>query len=230
MKLLKIICILLILILGIALFLQKNFLTKILPVKNIICKTQYGPCENEDYKLVDRFYGESLMLVSETKIREEVLQNFKNESVVVHKIIPNTLSLIVEKRRAYAAVTKDGLGGDFVISRNGSVLSFVQNSALPILNLGPEYKNPVVGENVTEEITRSLRIVYLTSKIREVGKATLSQSRLTIDSEGTTIVYPEDGDPEILVGALQLIVSRAKMESKMPVNIDLRFKNPVLKY
>jgi|SRR3989344_1479029 len=203
-------------------------------VKNITCKTQYGPCEEEDYKKVQGIIGENLLLVSSSKVKAEVLQNFKNEEVVVHKIIPNTLSLIIEKRRAYAAVAKDNLGGTFLISRDGKTLSFVESSALPQLALGPEYPTPIVGENVPDPVIRAARIVSLTSKIRQIKKATLANSQLTVDSEGTTIIFPEDGDPEVLVGALQLIVSRAKMESpavpKEPVSIDLRFKNPVLKY
>jgi len=46
-------------------------------------------------------------------------------------------------------------------------------------------------------------------------------------NETTEVIFPITGDREVLVGSLQLILSRLK--NPVPATVDLRFTNPVVK-
>lgn len=53
--------------------------------------------------------------------------------------------------------------------------------------------------------------------------------RLIASVSGITVIFPKVGNYDNLVRALQTVLNRATME-KIPVEIDLRFNKPVLRY
>lgn len=53
--------------------------------------------------------------------------------------------------------------------------------------------------------------------------------RLIASVSGITVIFPKSDNYDNLVRALQMVLNRATMENK-PVEIDLRFNKPVLRY
>ncbi|MEK7521811.1 MAG: FtsQ-type POTRA domain-containing protein [Patescibacteria group bacterium] len=212
-----------------------NLFFGIFLISQISCKTQFGACDQNEYKRLDQFKGNNLVTLSNKKVEESLLQDFKNEKVYVHKILPNTLSVIIKKRTGFIGISKEDLDGTFLVAKDGTVLSFEKSSAVPTLVLSPTFPNPVVGEKVSNKVLTSGKILQLVSKVQTVKNTTLEEEKLSLDLGDTKILFPTNRDPEVLVGALQLIlldakIERLRMNNKVPVSIDLRFKNPVLKY
>ena len=204
---------------------------KFLEARRIECKTQYGPCEEEDLKITNSALGENIITFNAKRLKEKLLQRFKNEEVFIQRVFPSTIEVVIQKRKGYIALKKEGIGeGFFVVDSDGTVLSFIRNTALPSFVLSTDYKTPVVGEKVDSRVVTSGKLVKLTSKIDEVRKATLFRDRLEIVLPALIVTYPVDLDPTLLTGALQLILTRTKMDNKVPVSVDLRYKNPVLTY
>lgn len=217
------------------LLLLPAFLSQLLVIKTVDCKTQYGPCENEDIQLASRFVGKNIFLVSDLVVGETLQANFKNNRVFVHRQLLHTLSLVIEKRKAALAIRKEKLTrGLFLISSDGMTLAFDNaRSALPTVNLSEDYPTPVVGEKVSAEIASASKILGLVKKVENIFDGQLDKEGLSVTislGKNVKVIFPKDGNPQVLVGALQLILEQAKMKNKIPEVIDLRYKNPVLRY
>ena len=223
------------------LFLLAATLLKLFPtgwfaVKDIHCKSQYGPCDGQDINYAQGFMGQNIFFVSTKRVEEELEQNFKNERTYVIKVLPNTLDIVVEKRKTTFGLSRQSANarGVFLVSKAGTILSFETDSALPVLTLGQDYETPVVGKTIGETVKGAGRILDLVRHVQTIKKSKLDKTDLWVTiSQGSTnvdAIFNVENDPQVQVGALQLILEKAKMDNKIPGVIDLRFKNPVLKY
>jgi len=92
------------------------------------------------------------------------------------------------------------------------------------------YPRPLI-----EPLGAPLKEEELTKKLAEVG---LVPESLIFDEEeiiasfsaGPTVLFSTGKDLKGQVASLQFILSRTKIEGKIPLRIDLRFEKPILKY
>lgn len=201
-------------------------------VKKIDCKTQYGPCLEEETKLFQRFLNQNLFLISNDQVKRELLQDPKNAFIFVQKVFPNVLLVSIERKRAYVGIRKNSLTKNiFLTSKDGVVVALVENTPLPILEVADTFPNPQVAETIPENAVKAAKILYFAYKGQEAKIGFLEKDTLRVLlKDGPVVYFPVDGDPEILAGALQLTLSRSKMQNILPKEIDLRYSNPVLRY
>lgn len=217
-------------VLLIALVFSDVYFFHIFSVKTVICTTQYGQCEQDDYQSLAQFLGKSLWLINVQEVVLSLANNPENKQVAVDRVFPNKLSVFILKRKGAAIVTErtDSLEG-FVVSTDGYVLSFGKTSALPRIRYNG-FRSLVMGEAIDEKLKNAVTVVHLIDKINSIEKAEVENDSLKARVAGGKIVYfPLDKDPRVLVGALQLILSRSKMNGIDPAFIDLRYKNPILR-
>lgn len=215
--------------------LSKFPLANFVLIKNINCKTQYGPCDEQDIKLASRFIGKNLFLVTSKDVGETLVGSFRNNKVFVNKFFPSTLSLVIEKRKGFMALSKPSVGsGVFLVASDGTALSYEESSALTTIVLSEEIATPVVGEKVGQDLISAGKTLSLLRLGQNIETANFSKEGMIVkikwDLSSISVVFPLSGDPSLLVGALQLILSQAKIDGKIPKVVDLRFKNPVLGY
>lgn len=206
--------------------------SQLFSVDKIVCKTQYGPCNKEDEERVSFLKGENLFLVSSQKIKNSLKNNFSNKEISIQKIFPKTIEVIIEKRKAVVGVTPKELAdrGVFLLDRDGVILELARETALPVIILDQE-DNLVVGGEVGKDTKKAVAIIMLVYTAQKANRAELGHDSLTVFlQDEMNVSFPLDKDPEILVGALQLIMARSKIEGRLPKSIDLRYSNPVLKY
>ncbi|MBI2268289.1 MAG: hypothetical protein HYU80_02435 [Candidatus Blackburnbacteria bacterium] len=205
---------------------------RVFTVKSIECKSQYGPCLEEDISVTRGFLGSSLLFLDTSQVSVALSRSFKNRKVYVQKVFPGTLQIVIEKRRTFVAVGKTSFkDGIFLTSQDGMVLSEVYDTALPKLFLDDTYSLPVVGGRLTDEEIVAARLLFLTYKVQGVLFGSFHKDYVEVKLEdGSLVYYGLDKDPQVLIGALQLIIARSKMENKLPKIIDLRYSNPVLRY
>lgn len=206
--------------------------TQLFSVDRVVCKTQYGPCDKEDEERASLARGENLFLVSPQKIKNNLKNNFSNKEVSIQKIFPRTIEIVIEKRKAILGVTSKNLldRGVFLLDKDGVVLELVRETHLPVIILDQD-PGLVVGEEVGKDVKKAVAIMTLVYTAEKASRAELGNDSLILFlQDGTNVYFPLDKDPEILVGALQLIIARSKIEGRLPKSIDLRYSNPVLKY
>lgn len=204
---------------------------KLFLVKNIECKNQYGPCTDKDSEKTNEAENQSIFFLNIRNLKEKLESDFTNQEVYIHKIFPDKLQVIIEKRKPYVGLGKDKLNGIFLVSKDGTVLALEKDVGLPTLILDSNYPNPVVGLKIGEKEIKAARLLYLTHKARGALQGILKKEDLETDlPDGTKVFYTLDQDPEILVGALQLIFAQDKIQNELPKEIDLRYSKPVLRY
>lgn len=220
---------LIILFIGIFVF----FVTSgLFAIKNISCKTQYGPCVGNNEETLKEFYGKNLFLLNSNKVRRKEESIFSNRRVFVQKVFPNTLSVVIEKRKPLAGVSV-GIDkkGVFLVDSDGKVIGFSNISELPTVVIDQTNWKTAVGQEVADDTLKALQILNLLYKSQSMSSAHIEGNTLVVDlTSGSRVYLPQDRDPQVLVGALQLILVRSKIDDKIPKTIDLRYSNPVLRY
>lgn len=207
------------------------FFSNVFLIKNIICKTQYGPCSKKEEQELEEIKGKNLFLFKKSDVQEVLVKNFLNRKVTLQRVFPNTVVVVIEKRKPIAAFklpnTPDKV---YLVDREGKIIEYVQNSLLPVISLINSSQSFAIGNSLDEKMTNAAQIVSLTFKSQGAKEGVLENTRLMIYLEEMEIYYPLDRDPRVVVGALQLILNRSRMMGKLPKSVDLRYSNPVLRY
>lgn len=209
---------------GLYFFLTSSFFD----VKSVRCKTQYGPCSKTDEGFLAKYYSGNLFFTNTGKVETELEGLFINRQVYVERIFPNSLSVSIEKRKAIVALKTNGRKEVYLADRDGRVIDFVPESYLPTLEVGSQ--ELVVGESLDEKLQTALKLLYLTFKSQTVKAGQVQEDKLVVKVQEIEVYLPLTKDPQVTVGALQLILARSRIEDKLPKLIDLRYSKPVLTY
>ena len=219
--------------LGLILLLVASFflLPFFIKIKNISCQSQYGPCSNDLNQKLDGYKNKSLR-----EAKKGITRELKNDNTVsqfgFQLKFPATLKIDLIEDKALYALVKESDPNFFLVNKDGTVIKIVAETNLPRVIL--ESTPPNVGEKVSSENLFALKIVYDLWTLYQIKEGAITQNYLTImHPTGIKVIFPLEGDKDLLIGSLQLILSRlngATKDSKINVStIDLRFKNPVLK-
>lgn len=204
---------------------------KVFYVKNIECFTQFGTCSESFYTVLSQFRNYPLLQPLPKGKAKRLLSKFSEiKEVSLYRRLPSTLVASIELRTPIAGIMPPVLGASIsTVDNEGKVLAQVSNTALPIL-IVDSWNNQ--STSLSREASQALKILPMVSSI--LGK------RLTARLSGSTLVTKADSIPEIWIDVtrntndwyspLQRIFSRSTISSKMPVKIDIRFKDPVITY
>lgn len=202
-------------------------------VQGIICKTQYGPCLQSEEEKLEQWRGQSLPFLSSRQIKEEFSQDFRIKDVYVQRVFPGSLQVFLERRKPIIGLRVDlPEEGVFLVDADGVVLEFTRESGLPLIRLSDK-GGIVVGQKVSEPVLQASQILYLIFKLQLQSQdlsGTLTGSEFTVSLGDVDALFTTKNDPRVLVGALQVILARSRIEGKQPKVIDLRYRNPVLRY
>jgi len=222
--------------LGIVLFVSLPILIipRLINIEKVTCRSQFGPCNIVIQEELDSINGGNLI-----DIREKV-KNVLAKSVLVREFyiqykIPNTLKVdLLEAKPKYAISDKNK--NIILVDARGYILTSQKTSSLPTIEVDKELKK--VGEQVDENTLFAGEIIYDMFSLYSIDYGKIVEDRLEIiSSDDIKIIYPLVGDREVLVGSLVAIMSRLKESNEAPrieevksvSEIDLRYKNPVLR-
>lgn len=199
-------------------------------IEEVDCKTQYGPCLQEDIAKVQKHIGKNIFFLSKDKVKEVLSQDTMNRKVVVQKNFPWELKVRIEKRKPIVAITNQQQLLYFLVDRDAIMLEPVEKTFLPTLLVRKKAEYHV-GDYLGEDVKNAVQILYLTTKNEVINSTILENKSITFElDQGLLVIFPLSKDPQVLVGALQLILSRSRIEGKLPKVIDLRYIKPVLTY
>lgn len=229
MKYLKI-GITLLFILAIVLFVL--LVPRMLVIKNIICINQYGSCQETLNLKLENVKGKSL-----EEVRQEVSaimrqDLFVKEYVLRYEIPDRVVINAISKKAKFVlkSIDKDKLA---LVDQDGLVLGLGENSTLPRVFISADYA--AVGEKVSKRELFALNLVSDLYYFYQVKEGDMFEDRLEIYlNDGVKVIFPLEGDRNIMLGGLKVILSRLNQDVKdsrikKVSEIDLRFKNPVLK-
>ena len=220
----KIISIVLIFLIVIALVLTPLFIKV-----RVDCKTQYGECPNQILEKISPLTGKNLWLAKKG-IKKYLKSEFLVSDYSIQYKIPNILHVEILIKKAFAALRDNRSGNIVLVDGTGKVLSTSQDSALPTVLLGSNL--PEVGTNVDTSTLLALKLVEGIYQMYQVNESLIDNSTLLVELPGQIkVIFPLEGESEILLGALRLIYSKVREDGNLAgySQIDLRYKNPVLR-
>lgn len=150
--------------------------------------------------------------------------------------IPATLEVYVIVNKSFYALKDRKSGNVYLIDLNGRILEKASKTNLPQLEI--EDLTAKSGEVVSDNILDLLKINSLISRLYRISSSVIKEGYAEFKVEnGPTILAPSGKDPEVVAGALLLLISRLKGDDQNlkidkpygDIVIDLRFKNPVLR-
>jgi hypothetical protein len=179
------------------------------------CRTQYGSCpfELESGKLYQ----------TKQKIAKSLKNNFLVIDYSTQFKFPNILLVNVLIKKPFF-VLKNDANQSVAVGADGIVLSTVNNSILPtVIVLGNLKK---VGEIVDTNHLFALKLIQGVYEMYQINTGKIIDNSLVVElPEGIEVIFPIDGDIQVLLGSLRLVYSKKDGFHE----IDLRFKNPVLR-
>ena len=210
---------------------------KKLKIKKIVCQSQFGPCSASVLGSIDKIENGEKNL---NDVKKE-LQGILSSSALVsdyslHFQFPNIVEVnLLERKPEYAIKAKD-TDSHALIDKEGHVIYFQDLTGLPVLITTEPPPN--VGEVVSDKTFFALEILYGMFSSYQVREGKIENESLVIElSQGPKVIFPLEGEKDILLGSLRLVLSKlnndgqdSKIENVSGASIiDLRFKNPVIK-
>ncbi len=201
---------------------------KLVRITRIECSSQYGSC--------DAILADSLNISGNYKdvkkqINELLDKNVRVSSYTVQYKIPSILKVELNLIKPKYAI-RDLSNNCYLIDKNGVVIEISKESNLPTLINNVTYST---GQKISDKDNFALQLIEKVSWVYSVPVGTIENGSLLIMlKEGILVRFPLVGDSDVLVGSLRLIFSRLNDESEgIRMNeireIDLRFKNPILR-
>lgn len=205
---------------------------KLIKVNRIECSSQYGDCPSEINLRLESLRGKSLG--DAKKETSKILSdNFLISDFSTQFKLSSTLKVNLVIRKAIFAVNQSGTDNYSLIDKDGWVVAIATSSSLPTVVTAEKLKN--VGEKVSDSQLFSLRLVNGVYSMYQVNRGEVKDDSLVVELPSSlNVIFPIEGDEtrdvDYYLGILRLIVTKIEAEEGVVYReIDLRFKNPVLR-
>jgi len=222
-------------LLSLIIFFAPNFIR----ISQIGCMSQYGPCNPTLVSRLENLTGKKLK-----EAKEEIKNILSSEILVSDYLIqfklPNSLEVSMVERKPIYSLTKQGASAYAQVDESGLVIRIDDKTPLPRLFTTGQIPN--VGDRVDQKHLFALTILYRMFAFYQVQEGNMEESYMeTKLKNGPKVIFPLEGDEDILIASLQLILARLNRESEgirinendielsMITSIDLRYKNPVVR-
>lgn len=198
---------------------------RLIKIDKIECVNQFGSCTYE-FQLGNYKYVKDQI---EKKLDEDVQIN----SYLIQYKIPSTVKLDINIKSPKNAIYVNSTNKYYLISEDNLVLSVSDTSSLPVIRI--DTGELEVGKNIDEKQKFALEILNNLSFLYSINEGRIEKSSIKyVSQDGVNIIFPIEGEVDLLVGSLRLIFSRLNDETEgIRMNeireIDLRYKNPVLR-
>ena len=186
----------------------------------IDCKSQFGECPDEVNFKLKPLNSRTLFYVKKNTSKilkaDALVSSFSTQ----YKF-PDILEINLIVKKPLFAIKDILTGRIFLIDKDGNILTEAGTTSLPIIVQEGREPN-LIALNLILGVYQMYQVLY----------GTIANDALVVDMPvGLRVIFPLYGDPEVLLGSLRLIYSKIEtsdQEEKFS-EIDLRFKNPVLR-
>lgn len=191
-------------------------------INKVVCQTQYGSCAQEikagKYKDVKKY-------LDNLKIDTPSITNYSTQIK-----LPNTLEVNLIVQKPVYSVNQKNTRNYIFTDRQGNILTIGESSDLPNIIISNKLQN--VGEKISSKYLFALQILSGLNLMYQIRSGEINNDSLTVELEGSiNVIFPLEGNSDTLLGSIGLIYEKIKngYEGKYYKQIDLRYKNPVLK-
>ncbi len=211
-------------------------LPRLIKIDTVTCTNQYSECSASilgEIKDVDQLS----FFHTKKRIEDILLEAATVEDYMIAFKLPSQIEIrLVEKKAKFAVRVGDDLR-IALVSGSGEVISFSESTNLPLVVVDRQFPN--LGGKVDDSLLFGLEIMSDVFFTHSVHTGRIEMNSLVIElNTPIKVIFPLEGDRELLLGSLNLIVDKLNhLEDEFgitdgninPKVIDLRYKNPVIK-
>jgi hypothetical protein len=192
------------------------------------CESQFGDCPSDVNSGLKSLNSKNLF-----DARRKANSYLKNSYLVsdysIQYKLPNIMLINIIAKKPYFAIKDSSSGKIILIDRRGIVLAESEDSGLPMIEVADSLKK--IGEEVDKNYLFALNLISGVNEMYQVRYGMIANDALTVDiPHGLRVIFPLEGDSEVLLGGLRLIYAKVTAEYLGTYSqIDMRYKNPVLR-
>jgi cell division septal protein FtsQ len=214
-------------------FILASFLVtkKFIYINEYTCQSQFGLCRKDLIEQIGANKGQDILKAFKST-RETLEQSYLIDEYYVQFKIPDKLVVSVVEKKPWFSLKASDKELFALVDRQGYVLDVNNKTSLPYV-IGGEF--PDIGNKVSGDELFALKLISDLFSLYKVKVAKLESDGIYVKMpDGITVIFPLNGDRQLLLGSLKLIffkLNTVKEDSKIDVirEIDLRFKNPILR-
>ena len=195
----------------------------------VVCLSQYGDCPADMSGKLLALNGKNL-----ASAKRQTNKILKNEFIIsefsTQFKLPSTLRVDILVKKPVFALKEAGSDKFVLVDGDGIVLTDAASTTLPVVEI--EGALPKNGDNTSPSNLFALNLMAGVNQMYGVTDSKVSGTTLLVELPGQIrVIFPLDGDSSVLLGSLRLIYSKIQEEGNPNGfrEIDLRFKNPVLR-
>jgi hypothetical protein len=209
---------------------------KIIKIKEIRCRDQYGNCNETLTEKLDVLQGTGLTYTKD-KVKEIMTNDKAVEKYTQRFLLPGIIDISLISRKPFCLVAENSSEEKFVLIDSAGVdFGYSSTVSVPPITVNGTYSG--LEESEKNKILFGCRILKGIYNQAQIKKALYNQNQLIIDFDGDIkVIFPVEGDAKKLSGSINLILSRFinGKEGDDSTNLDLkgktidmRFANPVI--
>jgi hypothetical protein len=214
---------------GIVIFFGALIISPLFIKVEVGCRSQYGECSDQIKEKLNAFNGKSLVS-ARRGVRKTLKADFLVSDFSIQFKLPNTLQVELLVKKPVFSFKDSQTGSLALVDRDGQVLSLATESVLPVVISAENL--PGIGEYLNVTGLFALKLAMGVYQMYDVRTSIIQDGSLLVELPGQIrVIFPLEGDSDILLGGLRLIYSKIKEDGNLAgySQIDMRYKNPVLR-
>lgn len=212
------------------------FFSKIFNIQKINCLRDNQICSSELLAELNNYQNKNIFLLAGGKIRNKLIAADQTIRKIETKFrLPGTLSVIIVSRYPAIRIANSLSASNYLLAdEDGIILSIIDSDKYPDLPV-------LIWENAPQldiqkppsvEVKNAIQIInLLKEKLAFISPAVLDQFTLTVTlKNGTIVLFSTQEDNYFTqLKTLQVVLDETKIKNMSYHQIDLRFRNPIIK-
>ena len=192
------------------------------------CRTQYGECPAEIASSVN--FNETRLISTKRKIKKALGTNPLVLDYRTQFKLPGVLVIDIIIKKPFYAIRGINVSEIGLVDTNGKVLSIVSETGLPIVI--DSTQTIKLGESVTNQDLFALKLIQGIYEMYQVRESIIQDDSLVVELPSQIkVLLPLSGERDLILGTIRLVYAKVLSEEQKGKysEIDLRFKNPVIR-
>ena len=202
------------------------FLPKFLRVGKISCESQFGPCSQILLTQIEMIQNERLGQ-ARARLKEILSKEILVKEFCIHYQFPRNLEVSTIERKAKFTLKNKSEKSLAFVDEEGYIVSIDESSNLPRIIISESAGN--VGEKIQDKQLFALEILNELFASNQIKEGEIENGILIVRLDDIIVRFPLEGDKGVLITSLNLVLNKYRELGEMPKEIDLRYKNPVIK-
>ena len=202
-------------------------LPKLVRTGDIICISQFGPCNDSISNKLEKVrglpIGSARKQISEVLTQEVLVKDFS-----IQLKFPRSYEINLLERKPIFTLKVVDSNVLALVDDEGYIVSIEEISNLPAVQVAGAIGD--VGEKVSSEQFFALQLIDNLFTLYQVREGFIDGDKFSVNlNKSTKVIFPLTGDRDVLISTLSLVFRRFEAEDTKPAEIDLRYKNPVIR-